>query len=117
MAAATLAKMVVGRRMRLGGEGGGEGGDGEGGEGGGAGQSETVPSTSEPQVGVIRQEQTCASASDSYITRLGREWETQVTVVTTMQGWHVNFFTPRGCWEILSVSTHRRSCVARDGAR
>ena len=118
MAAATLAKMVVGRRMRLGGEGGGEGGDGEGGEGGGAGQSETVPTTSKPlQVGDIRQEQTVPPLS----TLTSRPWagsgKRKVTVVTTMQGWHVNFFTPRGCWEILSVSTHKISCVARDGAR
>jgi len=36
-AAATLAKMVVGTRVRSGGEGGGEGGGGEGGGGRGGG--------------------------------------------------------------------------------
>jgi len=49
MAAATLAKMVVGTRMRSGGEGGGgDGGGGGGGEGGegGAEQVETGPETS-----------------------------------------------------------------------
>ena len=49
MAAATLATMVVGTRMRSGGEGGGgDGGGGGGSEGGegGAEQVETVPETS-----------------------------------------------------------------------